>query len=781
MESNSVRSGRQDLLRGVWLHRRPAAVRRVATSALILGMAVSTAVAWEGSADKTGLHGIIKNEIPTGLGTEAFNELSGNWSEWGKGVSALVTKLYTDDKLDAKAQLDLLKQLQHKIEVIDRAVTDPRFAALYDPLMSIRGRLARRVDLDLAILKTFELKPEEVKAAKVKAAKAEALDALSDLEADLNKVPNGAAWLPFIHESQLRQALTANGSADAIGETQARLDSGSSLKDPGQREFLAKPAFRKLSAALGKVHEAEQANPASVDEKAETEKFAALVAAIEGFEDNGGSADAKKVIESLEAAEKATIDGGSLIGHAVREHYMNYNLQIVASQALLNKLVSDQQTTNGPVNDFVLGANVNGNEQTTTDVSVELEPGKDVANLELVLNGVTQSSTVGSTSQANIYTQGYHRWGAKKPLRFDGKTLTTGPATMTYVQPSNTTTGASTQYSGGLFGSYAEGQAMQAANSQRGESEAIASQRIQTKVLPEMDARVEKLIEQTNEKLNSDLRKRLGGAGVLPSNVIARSNDAYLRLSAEVGGPGDLSGDTGNPAIETGAGLVISIHESLLNNAVGQMKFAGQTMTDAQVTAELERFLSQVAGRKVDFTEAAKKMAAAQAAALAQAQAAALAQAQAAGMPPGAAANLPGGVPPAAKKPEQSPEQKNSQFVFDQNDPIRFTIDDGEIKLVIRAGFKQQGQPDVPTQEITVSLRLAAMAGRMAILRGNVSVAGGGQVLRSGAIKQKIEAAIPEMTPLDPQIHIPREGRPEVDLTVARISADNGWLTMWAN
>ena len=319
---------------------------------------------------------------------------------------------------------------------------------------------------------------------------------------------------------------------------------------------------------------------------------------------------------------------------------------------------------------------------------------------------MTQSNTVGSTDQANIYTQGYHRWGAKKPLRFDGTTLTTGPSTMTYVQPSNTTTGASTRYSGGLFGSYAEGQAMQAANSQRGESEAIASQRIQTKVLPEMDARVEKLIRADQRETQVRLAQASARCRRAAVNRQRRSNDAYLRLSAEVGGADDLAGDTGNPAIETGAGLVISIHESLLNNAVGQMKFAGQTMTDAQVTAELERFLSQVAGRKVDFTEAAKKMAAAQAAALAQAAAAA----QAAGMPPGAAANLPGGVPPAAKRPEQTPEQKNSKFVFDQEDPIRFTIDNGEIKLVIRAGFKQEGQDDVPTQEITVSLRLCRNA-----------------------------------------------------------------------
>ena len=119
--------------------------------------------------------------------------------------------------------------------------------------------------------------------------------------------------------------------------------------------------------------------------------------------------------------------------------------------------------------------------------------------------------------------------------------------------------------------------------------------------------------------------------------------------------------------------------------------------------------------------------------------------------------------------------------MFDQDDPIRFTIDEGEVKLVIRAGFKQEGQEDVPTQEITVPLKFVSEGGRVAILRGTVGVGGGGKILRSGAIKQKIEAAIPAMTPLDPQIHVPRPGQADVDLTVVRIGADNGWLTIWAN
>lgn len=756
MESISVRSPQQGLLRGHWLVGRLITVRGAVGTVLLLGAAVSTALALEGPAEKAGLHGILKTEVPTGLTQDAFAELTGNWADWGKGVSAMVTKLYTDEKLDAAAQRDLLMQLQKKIHTIDKAVADPRFLSLYDPLMSIRGRLARRVDVGLAILNTLEMKPEDVKAEKVKAAKAEALDQLSDLEADLKQVANGPAWLPFIRANELHQALTSKDSEGVIAAVQKKLDSGSTLKDPEQRQFLARPVFRKLSAALAKLHEAEQMAPVAGAQNAEKDKLAALVAAIEVYEDNGSSADAHKVIETLDAAGKSAIDGGLMIDEAVRDHYMNYNLQVLASQELLNKLLSDQQTNSSQVNEQVMGANVTGTETTTTDISVELEPGKSTANFDLVLNGVTQSSTVGMTGEANIYTQGYHRWGAKKPLRFDGTTIVTGPATMTYVQPSNTTTGGSTRLSGvPLFGNIAENQAVQQANMQRGQSEAIASQRIQTRVLPAMDARVDQLIQQVDERLRYDLRKRLRVAGVLPTAVRAKSNQAYMRLSAEVASPDDLAGDAGNPTTDGGAGLVISMHESLLNNAANQMKFAGQTMTDAQVSAELERYLSLLTGRKIDFAAAAKQMAAAQA------------------QMPGAAA-LP-------KPPEQSEAQKNSKFVFDKEDPLHFTVDDGQIKLVIRAGFKQEGQEDIPTQEITVSLKMVAMGGRMAIVRGAVGVAGGGQVLRSGAIKQKIESSIPQMTPLDPQIHVPRQGRTDVDLTVARVSADNGWLTLWAN
>jgi len=716
-------------------------LRRLGASAVLFGAAVSAAVALEApSASDSGLHGIIGKEVPNDLGSELFAGLTGNWESWGKGLSPLVNKLYTDQKLDLAGQKALLKQLHEKIHTIDKALADPRFASLYGPLTGVRGHLARRVDIDQAILDTLELNPDEVKTAQIKEARTNVREALAALEKDLDKVPGGAAWLPYIHASQLRDALGTGSSGSVLATVEQKIEAGKNLKDPKQREFLARPAFVALAKAAAALRQAQEAKIAPTDEKALRPKLADLVSAIEGYEEEGTSAAGKKVREALAAADKVAIDGGDRLDEAIREHYLNYNLQIVASEAALSKLVNTQQTTTGPVTDFILGANVSGTETTTTNVTVDLLPGADAAQMELVLNGVTQSSTIGVTSQASIYTSGYHQFGAVKPLRFDGLTISTGPARMTYVQPSNTTTGASTSYSGmPIFGGIADRTAVREAEARRGQSEAIAAQRLESRVLPELDLRVDDMIKDANTRLQNDLRKRLGEGGVLPADVRARSNASYLRFSAQILGPGELAGDVTTPAGESSAGLLIRLHETLLNNAVNRMKFAGQTMTDAQVQAELERYLTLLTGRAIKLGN------------------------------------------------KKATSDKTSMLVFDKEDPIRFTIDNGDIDLVIRAGFKQEGKEDIPTQMITVPLHLSVQGDHVRVDRGTVQVAPAtqttdrtAQVVRAGVMKKKLESVI-ESSNLDGVIHVTRPGRPNVDLTIAKIGAESGWLSIWAN
>ena len=61
-----------------------------------------------------GLHGIIGKEVPNDLGPEPSAGLTGNWESWGKGLSALVNKLYTDEKLDLAGQRPCLSSFKEK-------------------------------------------------------------------------------------------------------------------------------------------------------------------------------------------------------------------------------------------------------------------------------------------------------------------------------------------------------------------------------------------------------------------------------------------------------------------------------------------------------------------------------------------------------------------------------------------------------------------------------------------------------------------------------------------
>jgi hypothetical protein len=720
---------------------------------------------------KQGLKGIWPKEVPADLSADSFSVLNGAWEKWGKDLAGLVAKLYTDDKLDAAGQRELLVQLQGKIKTMDKALADPRFASLGDAIASVRERVARRVDVALAMLDTLELNPEEVKAAAIKREKKHALRHLDELVEYLGSVPGGNAWLGYVKADDLRTALNSSG---APGSIVATIDDklNSSVANSQQKEFLARPAFRHLAHALSNLRHAEEMKPTAGDEQAVRSSLTSLESALEAYEENGTSEDGHKVIDTLAAAEKVAIDEGDRLDRGVRPHYMNYNLSAVTSDAALTKLLGETSQTTGPVTDFILGANVSGTEWTTSTVSVRIEPSTNAARIELVIDGTTQSSTVGVTSQANIYTSGYHRFGAVKEIRFDGENISTGPARMTYVQPNNTTTGASTAMSGfPIFGRMADSIAVGEAEKRRGESEAIAADRIQTRVLPEVDSRVDKLIQDANSRLHKDLHKRLREAGLYPTAVRATSNQTFLRLSVEIADKQELAGDMAPSIGYEKAGLVLQLHESLLTNGAHRMKFAGQSMTDAQVKSELERFLSLLAGRKIEIGKSMVKSP----------------PVPLRPVPPGPPAP---GAPAAAPAPAPAPVAEsgdNSLLVFDKDDPIRFTIENGEVSLVLRAGIKQEGKEDIPTQTITVPLRLSVKGNQVLVDRGTVQVAPATagadraqQVVRAGVMRKKLESVFKPMA-LDGVIHVPREGRADADLTISDIKAFGGWLTIMAN
>lgn len=704
---------------------------------VLLGAVVSGAWVSHAADDKpaAGLRGILPTEVPADL-SATIGGLPPTWEDWGNALTADLTALYAGDALDVAGQRKAIAALDARLSTVSKSLADPRYKAITNQLVSLHGGLKRRLDVAKAALETLELGPE-VKAARIEAARKEVARTSSSLKNYLSSIKGGDGWMKYLGLGQVDG--DASRSAVTLASVQTKLKGKANLADAKVRDFMGRPEIVAYEQAVDAYLAANNAAAPSSDSAELRNALGELLKSLDSYELLADSTSAGGVRKAFEAVRTSAPDGGERIAQALRTNYFNYNLRVVATEAFLNRLASERRTENGGVVDFILGANVSGNQTTNTQVTIDLVPSATVAQFDIVANGAISSSTVGSTDQANIYTQGNHYFTASKRVLFNGDQFWTQPARIS-VNANNTTVGADTKFSGlPLFGRFADGIAMSRAEEMRGESEAIAASRVQDNVLPKFNGAVDSEFG-ANGKFNPDLGKRLATLHELQLFPDARAfstTDSELKVSTRLMSAAELGGSDPNPALVLGRGATVLIHTSLMNNGADRLDIKGQTLTDDELAAKLEANLTKLLGREVKFKD---------------------------------------------DKPKDS-EEAAKTLVFDKTDPIRFRATDGALLVTLRAGLKQEGKDEIPTQIITIPLQFSVDQKNVVIEPGNVSVSpvekpdsAATQVARAGVIKKKIEVAFPrrEIDRVKPVDH----NGTKVLVAVTRIKATDGWLSI---
>ena len=572
-------------------------------SALALGTTLVSA--WDDAkpVQPAGLRGVLPVDVPVALGEDAFATLDGNWKEWGETTAKEVAKLYAEELADAAGQRQQLAVLQKKLLTMEVSLKDTRYRSIHEPLGSLHASLSRRVAIDEAVLDTLELDPKKVATEQLEGARQQVAKSLKELETELNTVKNGPAWLDYVRSAEITKLVSDKKGPEAVPVLSAvhQKISPSDATSPEIRKFLDGARFVSLRTSLDEFVKV----AAAVDQPYNPEKLRAdlvnLVGSIEKFEETQASDDAAAVRKSFDAARKSAPDRGNRIAAAMSTHYFNFNLRVVASEKFLSKVVAESTTQNGPVKDFILGANVSGNQTTTATVGIDLKPSNDGIRLNLVLDGVSKSNTVGVTSEANVFTSGHHAFKAWKPIHFDGNTFTTGNGDIS-VSANNQTTGVSTKYSGvPLFGGFADSIARGEVEDRRGQSQAIAAQRVSSRVLPEFNKEVDTKIVDLNKNLEEKVNSKLRQKELYPSAASYRSSEDDLRVSTRLMADQELAGGDGPFVSVPTAGFVLALHESLLNNSLDRLKFAGRTMSEDELSKEIEASFSDLLGRKLNL------------------------------------------------------------------------------------------------------------------------------------------------------------------------------------
>ena len=707
--------------RATWVSERYWRKNKLAHSFALLsviGLASTGIFAVEETAKVSGagLSGIFPATPPADLSEGEFAKLDGNWAEWSKGAAATVADFYSKiESTDAAAQRQALGNLKVKLDVMRRALDDSRYASLHNPLTALYNSLSTRIELAESTLDTLEFHDAKQTSGKIKTRATELQSSIDSLERYLSTIGNGSLWISYFKVDEVKSALAADpqGAAAlaAAKVSQANLLGRAYLLDGSQKEFATRPIFEAYANAINLYVSAAAWSNADEATKALRNEFKSLATAVDTYASTGEKASDLR--HAFARVRFVSVDGGERVASSLQKRLFNYNLRVLVTEDFLNRLMSQNRQESGPVSDCVLGATVSGCQVTDTSVNVDLKPSNTTARFDLRLNGHIQSNTQGVTPQATVYTFGNHVFTATKEINFDGDRFTTMPATIS-VSPHNTTTGITTQLSGiPILGGIANRIAAGQVEAKRGVAEQIAASRVQEGVLPRFNSEVDRSFASAGDQLNRELFSGLRSANLFPDSYSYQSTDRLLTMNARLMSNDQIGADVPESSLLTATGATALLHETVLNNAVDQMGIAGQTLSEADLRAKIESFLTKALNRPFKFEA-----------------------------PPTDPNAL-----PADEKPGDE-EKSLSAIIFAPTDPIRLRIVDGELLIVIRAGFKREGQDDIPMREITVPIAFDVDGTKINARRGNVIVAAaegqGGGIQINAVVRKKIQSVLPD-------------------------------------
>jgi len=694
----------------------------------------SLSQAQDEEAAEEGLRGILRFEVPVGLYEDDFLELGESWEPWSVGVAEEVAKFYEADELDLAAQKKSLAVLRKKVNTMEKALADRRYRSIFGPLVRMHTRLNRRVSLAEAMLKTLEVNPSVAHVERIDAAKAAVVSAVDELDDWLtNDIRNGRPWLKYVKADQVR-AISGDGvSMDVLTAVHKKL-AADSLENEDQRTFIQRAQFSTLKDSLDSYIAVSQTEAPVVDQSDLREALATLADAAETWEEDQTSESASEVRSAFLKIRKLAGDEGAAIGEALASHYFNYNLRVVASEKFLNKIAGYEYTDNGPVDDFILGAKVDGNQTTKATVGIDLTPSEKNIAFYMTVDGITQTNTVGVTDEARVNTSGYHTFKATKAIKFDGDKFTTAPAQIS-VNANNTTTAIRTEYSGiPIFGGIADSVAKREVAARKGRSEAIARERVSSRVLPEFNSEAEAEFKKYSDTIKNDVNPKLHEAKLFPTARSYTTSDKEMWISTRLMSEMELGGDDPTFSATSSKGIAIHLHETLINNSLARMPIGGRTLNEDELMAELSASLKQL----------------------------------------GLDLNL---------KKGEGEESDPTQFVFPKKDAIRVRIDSGELTLILQAGLKTDDE-EIPTQNISMPLTFEVEGDNLVISAGDVAVSPVErprnpvvQIARAGIVRTKIQKALPTRK-VDRKFDLKRKQGGPVDLAIAQVKPNAGWLSI---
>jgi len=403
--------------------------------------------------------------------------------------------------------------------------------------------------------------------ADVQAAKKRVLEKLQVVRQRVAQDPRRAAgWLEYV----LAEEIDANLRGEAMPDQELLLRLCRRLM--ANAAGLEEPCFRELRAValdlLDVTAAAEAPNPGAVYQSR-------LESVLEALPANAGkfrSDEARKLSDRLEdlAALRQARDA---VGH-VRQAYLYPNFLITTPASAIERALTTEVNDPFTYRRNIAGAAVRGSGTLSATVIPRLVANDSRGEIELGIDGVSQSDTVGSREGVSIYSHNTLTFQCRPRLYLDSEQLTFTPP-----EVSGSLRNPITRHTNN-YRRRAAAEATQRAYAEHHRSHPRAERTALADVEKNVANQLASLVGRHNAQFQENLRYPLMRAGLYADGLAISSAPERLSIAATVASDRQLAATPDRPSLDSDDLTEVVCHESLFEN-LGDAWLAGRTRSVA--------------------------------------------------------------------------------------------------------------------------------------------------------------------------------------------------------
>jgi hypothetical protein len=272
---------------------------------------------------------------------------------------------------------------------------------------------------------------------------------------------------------------------------------------------------------------------------------------------------------------------------ALHATFSHPNVQVSASEAFINRVVSRPVVEPAPVDEVILGTRVLGQSCTVGRVTADLLPNFNGVSVCLRMDADFSSNNIGYNRGVKIYTTGSADIHAAKFI-----TLT--PAGL-FTQPATASANLNTQINDiehhlRIVRRIASRQAAK----QSPEANAIGEARLVNRLANQFNRQVdEELAESGSGNLFNQERPALARIGIPKPQLLLSSSDQHVFGALRQATPFQLAALRPAPAVVPGAEVVAGIHQSVASN-LADLFLGGRTVHSSEMDDLVRQFVGSV-------------------------------------------------------------------------------------------------------------------------------------------------------------------------------------------